>query len=283
MKKSGVSACILALGVVGMLASPALAKDWSTVRIGIEGAFPPWNATTPDGKLIGLDVDLLADLCARAKVKCDLIQNEWTSIVPGLNAGKYDIVMSLGINEARKKIVDFTIPYASGAAAFILAKDGPIKAIPMEGQRLDLNDKAKAGPVLAELGVILKGKKIGVVNSTSHEALIRQNFGDNVEVRTYKTSQERDLDITAGRIDIGFDSAIYASTLHDKPGNEAIRIAGPLIKGAPLATDVAMGMRKDESELKALFDKAIREATADGTIRTISMKWSKLDLSPAAP
>lgn len=57
-------------------ALPAAAKDWSKVRIGIEGAFPPWNATTPDGKLVGLDVDLLADLCKRAKVECELVPNE---------------------------------------------------------------------------------------------------------------------------------------------------------------------------------------------------------------
>jgi octopine/nopaline transport system substrate-binding protein len=261
-------------------AGPALAKDWSKVRIGIEGAFPPWNATTADGKLVGLDVDLLADLCKRANVQCELIANEWTSIVPSLQAGKFDMVMSIGINEARKKIIDFTVPYASGAAAFTLSKDGPIASLPMDGQRLDLNDKSKAEPVMAELRKLLKGKTVGVVQSTSHEQLIRNNFGDDVTVRTYKTSQDRDLDLKAGRIDIGFDSAVYAATLHDKPGNEDIRIAGPLLKGPPLATDVAMGVRKDDGDLRAIFDKAIQAAAADGTIKTISTKWSKIDLTP---
>ncbi|WP_406854990.1 transporter substrate-binding domain-containing protein [Alsobacter sp. KACC 23698] len=261
-------------------AGPALAKDWSKVRIGIEGAFPPWNATTADGKLVGLDVDLLADLCKRANVQCELIANEWTSIVPSLQAGKFDMVMSIGINEARKKIIDFTVPYASGAAAFTLSKDGSIASLPMDGQRLDLNDKDKAAPVMAEMRKLLKGKTVGVVQSTSHEQLIRANFGDDVTVRTYKTSQDRDLDLKSGRIDIGFDSAVYAATLHDKPGNEDIRIAGPLLKGPPLATEVAMGVRKDDGDLRVLFDKAIQAAAADGTIKTISTKWSKIDLTP---
>lgn len=283
MLKSGMRTAAAAVATLMLLSGPVFAKDWTKVRIGIEGAFPPWNATTADGKLVGLDVDLLADLCKRAKVECELIAGEWTSLVPSLNAGKFDMVMSLGINEARKKIVDFTVPYASGAAAFTVAKDGPIKELPLKGERLDLNDKVKSEPFLATLKATLKGKTVGVVNSTSHEQLIRQNLGDLVTIRTYKTSQERDLDLTAGRIDIGFDSAVYAASLADKPGGEAIQMIGPLIKGAPLATDVAMGMRKDEADLKALFDKAIREAAADGTIRTISVKWSKLDLSPSLP
>ena len=60
-------------------------------------------------------------------------------------------------------------------------------------------------------------------------------------------------------------------------------MTGPLMKGAMLATEVAIGLRKDEPELKAIFDKAIREATQDGTIRKLSMEWSKLDLSPTLP
>ncbi|TCR66598.1 transporter substrate-binding domain-containing protein [Bosea sp. BK604] len=274
------SALALAVALASLAALPAPAKDWTKVRIGIEGAFPPWNATTADGKLVGLDVDLLADLCKRAKVECELIANEWSSIVPSLNAGKFDMVMSLGINEARKKIVDFTVPYATGAATFTVSKSGGLAALPLAQQRLDLTDKAKADPVMAEIRKILKGKTVGVVQSTSHEQLIRQYFGDDVSVRTYKTSQERDLDLIAGRIDIGFDSAVYAATLHDKPGNEDIALAGPLIKGPPLATDVAMGVRKGDDDLRAIFDKAIKEAAGDGTIRTISTKWSKLDLTP---
>lgn len=266
--------------LAGIAALPAHAKEWTKVRIGVEGAFPPWNATTPDGKLVGLDVDLLADLCKRAKVECELIPNEWASIVPSLNAGKFDMVMSLGINEARRKVVDFTVPYATGAAGFTVTKSGGIAALPMDKQRLDLADKARAEPVMAEIRTILKGKTIGVVQSTSHEQLIKTYFGSDVTLRSYKTSQERDLDLLAGRIDIGFDSAVYAATLHDKPGNEDIALSGPLIKGPPLATDVAMGVRKGDDDLRNLFDKAIKEAAAEGTIRAISTKWSKLDLTP---
>lgn len=271
------------LAAAALAAAPAEAKDWSQVRIGVEGAFPPWNMIGSDGKLAGFDIDLSQDLCRRAHVECELISGEWTSLIPSLNAGKFDLVLTLGINEARKKVVDFTIPYASGVATFIIAKNGTVPAMPMTGERLNLNDKAVADPVMAEIGRLIKGKTIGVVQSTSQEQLIRAYFGDAVEIRTYKSSPERDLDIRAGRIDAGFDSGVYATSTLDKPGNEDLAMTGPLMKGAMLATEVALGMRKGETELKAIFDKAIREAAADGTIRKLSVKWSKIDLTPTLP
>jgi octopine/nopaline transport system substrate-binding protein len=269
------------IALAALAISPAAAKDWTHVRIGVEGAFPPWNAIGPDGKLTGFDIDLTGDLCKKAKVECELITGEWTSLIPSLNAGKFDLVLTLGINETRKKVVDFTVPYASGVATFLVAKDGKLPAMPKTGERLNLNDKPAADPVMAEIGKILKGKIIGVVQSTSQEQLIRAYFGNDVEVRTYKSSPERDLDLQAGRIDAGFDSGVYGTSMLAKPGNEGLAMTGPLIKGAMLATEVALGMRKGEADLKAKFDAAIRAAASDGTIRALSVKWSKLDLTPA--
>lgn len=259
----------------------AQAKDWTHVKIGIEGAFPPWNALDPKGNLTGLDVELINDLCARAKVECDLQPGEWSAMIPSLNAGKFDLIMTLGINEKRKQVVDFTVPYASGVATFIVEKDGPLANLPMAGERLDLNDKTKAEPVMKTIGELLSGKAVGVVQSTSQEQLITAYFGKDVTVRTYKNSGERDLDLKAGRIDAGFDSGVYGTSVLAKPGNDDLVMAGPLMKGAMLATDVAMGMRKGETELKEKFDSAIKAAAADGTIRNLSVKWSKLDLTPS--
>lgn len=284
MPKSRLFFAVLLAATAPLAAPPADAKDWTHVRLGVEGAFPPWNMIGPDGKLAGFDIDLTQDLCRRAAVECELIPGEWTSLIPSLNAGKFDLVLTLGINETRKKIVDFTIPYASGVATFIVVKGGTVPALPMSGgARLNLNDKAVADPVMTEIGKLIKGKTIGVVQSTSQEQLIRAYFGDAVEIRSYKSSPERDLDLRAGRIDAGFDSGVYATSTLDKPGNEDLAMTGPLMKGAMLATEVALGTRKGETDLKAKFDKAIREAAADGTIRQLSVKWSKIDLTPTLP
>jgi octopine/nopaline transport system substrate-binding protein len=265
-----------------LVLAPAVAgaKEWTHVKVGIEGAFPPWNMMDSSNKLAGLDVDVINELCKRAKVDCELIAGDWAGMIPGLNAGKYDLIMTLGINEKRKQVVDFTVPYASGVATFLLLKGGTVNDLPDTGARLNLNDKAAADPVMAKIGEELKGKTIGVVQSTSQEQLINAYYGSNVTVRSYRNSEERDLDLKAGRIDAGFDSGVYGTTALAKPGNDDLEMSGPLMKGAMLATEVAIGMRKGETDLKSTFDAAIESAAKDGTIKSMSEKWSKLDLTP---
>jgi octopine/nopaline transport system substrate-binding protein len=163
-KLIGALAVAAALALAG---SAAIAKEWTHVNLGSEGAFPPWNMIGPDGKLAGYEIDLANDLCARAKVDCTIGAGEWTSLIPSLNAGKFDLILGLGINEARKKVVDFTLPYASGFAAFVIVKGGPVAPLPMSGEPLYLNDKAKADPVMAQIRQMLKGKTVGVVQSTN--------------------------------------------------------------------------------------------------------------------
>ncbi|HEY0122897.1 MAG TPA: transporter substrate-binding domain-containing protein [Rhizobium sp.] len=279
MRKKFVLAAVAAALAFAPVA--ANAKDWTHVNVGIEGAFPPWNLMDSSGKLAGLDVDLIHDLCTRAKVDCELIAGDWAGMIPGLNAGKYDLIMTLGINEKRKQVVDFTVPYASGVASFLLLKGGTVADLPDTGKRLNLNDKAAADPIMAKIGEELKDKTVGVVQSTSQEQLINAYFGGNVTVRSYQNSAARDLDLKAGRIDAGFDSGVYGTTALAKPGNEDMEMSGPLMKGAMLATEVALGTRKGETDLKAKFDTAIQEAAKDGTIKALSEKWSKLDLTPS--
>ncbi|MGC1578836.1 MAG: transporter substrate-binding domain-containing protein [Beijerinckiaceae bacterium] len=282
MKLLRLAIATLLTATAVLATAPTEAKEWTHVNFGSEGAFPPWNMIGPDGQLAGYEIDLAHDLCRRAKLDCSIGAGEWTSLIPSLNAGKFDLILGLGINEARKKVVDFTIPYASGFATFSILKGGPVPQFPMTGEPLNLNEKPKADPVMAQIRQILKGKIVGVIQSSSHEQLVHAYFGDDVTVRTYKSSPERDLDLRAGRVDASFDSAVYMNSVLDKPENQDLAMTGPLLKGAMLATEVAIGMRKNEPELKAIFDKAIREATEDGTIRQLSLKWTKVDLTPAS-
>lgn len=267
----------------GFLAQGALAKEWKHVKLGVEGVFPPYSDTGPDGKLSGWDIEQAQELCSRAKVECEFVTGEWSSLIPSLNAGKFDLLLTLGFTEKRREAVEFTLPYRSAVSTFILPKGGSIADLPITGERFSLNDKEKADPVIEDIRQKLKGKVVGVVQSSSHEQVIKSYFGDDVTVRVYKTSQDRDLDIKAGRIDAGFDNSVYASLMLKKPGNEDMMISGPLINGGILVSETGMGLRKNEPELKALFDKAIRSAVEDGTVRKLSLKYSGLDLTPTLP
>src|SRR5919106_2908924 len=77
------TAAITALAMtVGLATGSAGAKDWTTVRIATEGAYPPWNATDPSGKLVGFEVDLANDLCSRMQVECTIVAQDWEGIIP---------------------------------------------------------------------------------------------------------------------------------------------------------------------------------------------------------
>lgn len=275
MKNNIISPIFLSLSL-------ATATQAETIRVGIEGAFPPWNMLDAQGQLSGLDIDIINDLCKRADLTCELLAGPWTGMIPSLNAGKYDAVMTMGINDERRKVIDFTIPYAAGVATFIVPAGGDLANLPMKGEHLNLNDKTKADPVMAEIGDKLKGLSIGVVGSTSQERLISAYFGKDVTVKTYENAKMRDLDLLAGRIDAGFDSGVYAAATFGPNGDGKLQMAGPLLRGAMLATNVGIGLRQGDDALRDKLNKAIEAAESDGTIRTLSVKWSSLDLTPPA-
>ena len=91
------------------LAPAAFAKDWKTVVIGMEGAYEPWNLTDSSGKIVGFEPDLAMDLCKRAGVECKIIAQDWDGMIPGLKAGKFDVIMDgMSITDERKKEIDFS-------------------------------------------------------------------------------------------------------------------------------------------------------------------------------
>jgi amino acid ABC transporter substrate-binding protein, PAAT family (TC 3.A.1.3.-) len=79
-----------------------------------EGSYEPWNLTLPGGKLGGFEPELMEDLCKRMGIQCKLVVQNWDGMIAGLNAGKYDVIMdAIVITPDRKKVVNFTVPYAS--------------------------------------------------------------------------------------------------------------------------------------------------------------------------
>ena len=116
-------------------------------------------------------------------------------------------------------------------------------------------------------------------------AAIQANFldqylKDTVTVREYKTTEQRDLDLTAGRIDGIFTSLSAMNATFAKPEFKEYGNTGPLFSGGVFGEGVSIGLRKEDTELKASFDKAINEMLADGTLLTLSKKWFKADYTP---
>src|SRR3954463_12795645 len=104
----------------------ATAQD-RTVRIAVEGAYAPWNFTGAGGKLEGFEIDLANDLCARMRVTCEIVAQDWDGMIPALNAKKFDAIMAgMNITDKRLEVIDFSRPYASGLHGFATMKDSPL-------------------------------------------------------------------------------------------------------------------------------------------------------------
>ena len=250
------------------------------ITIATEGAYEPWNFTGPDGKLAGFEIDLANDLCARMKIKCTIVAQDWDGLIPSLNAKKFDAIMaSMIVTEKRLAVISFSEPYAPTAAAFMVDKTGPLAKLPGTGTTVDLvGDKAKVEQELQPIRDALKGKTVGAQVSTANATFLDTYFKGVVDPREYKTVEQHDLDLQAGRIDAVVAQKTSLNATLRKDDFKDYTIAGPTFKGGVFGQGIAAGLRKDDTVLKSMFDAAIKAAKADGTINKLAQKWIKTNL-----
>lgn len=284
MKRIGTllaAACVAVAALAGG-AQAAQAKEWKHITIATEGAFPPYNLTKPDGTLAGYEIDLAKVLCERMKVECTFVTQSFDGIIPALQAGKFDAIMSgMSATEKRKQIIDFSVSYGSTGQAFATLKSSPLASLPLKGElySLSTNDEG-AHKAITELKPMLDGKVIGVQTASTSSRFVDEYMNGIVEKREYKQTEEHDLDLISGRVDLIMASMGYLSTAITKPGNEDMVIVGPRFQGGFLGAGSSVGLRKEDTDLKALFDAAINSAKADGTTKELSEKWFGFDVTP---
>ena len=220
------------------------------LRIGTEGAYPPFNGLDANGNLIGFDVDIAMALCEEMKANCELIAQDWDGIIPALVANKYDaIIASMSITDERKQTIDFTNKYYSNYLAIIGAK-GKV-----------------SGPE------DLSGKAVGAQRSTLASQWAEDNLTGQADVKLYDTQTAAYADLSAGRLD-AMVSDIYPAMdwLKDNPGYE---LAGDKID---IKDQIGIGIRQGEGELKTAFNKAIEAIRANGKYAEINAKYFSADI-----
>lgn len=272
----------LALGAMLTLAGGvAQAKEWKTLRIGTEGAYAPWNYTDPSGKLVGFEVDLAQELCKRiGATKCEIVGQDWDGIIPALQQGKYDAIMaSMSITDEREKVITFAGPYGVEPTNFAVLKTSPLGTLDVGVGVVDLSgDPDKAKDALAKVNALLKGKTVGVQTSTIQANFMEQLLPD-VALRTYDKLDNAGIDLANGRVDaiLGDRSAVEAVVKADAGQNMVL--AGPNFSRGLLGKGVGIGLRQADGDLKTLLDKAIDDATADGTVTKLSEQHFGYDIS----
>ncbi|MER9740861.1 transporter substrate-binding domain-containing protein [Mesorhizobium sp. M0187] len=265
-----------------MPAFPAGAQSERVISIASEGASPPWDSTDANGQLYGYDIDVGLELCRRIEIKCTFVPQDWDGIIPALLVGKFDVIMSgMAITEKRKQSIAFSIPYATGFNQFVVRKDLGLDAGDIK-QKVNLStigDKEKA--TIERLRSTLAGRAIGALRSSNSEAVVKEMLGDVVTIRSYDSQDNMKLDLAAGRIDGGLADYFTWRDFLETPSGSDVVFFGPELNGGLWGPGVGAGLRKDDTELLARFNAAIDAATKDGTIKALSLKWFKSDISPA--
>ena len=270
---------ILAFLISFSLSSAAIAGDWSKIRIGTEGAYEPWNFTDASGNLVGAELDLARDLCDRMNAECTFVQQDWDGIIPALVNGKYDVIMAgMSVTDERKKTISFSKAYMTEPARFFTLNNSPLSTF-SSSKNLNLDDDGSAtSGTISALNNAMKGMNIGVTVATIHEDFANKYLDSNVKV--YPTQDEMNLDLAAERIDAMLCDVGTAEAFMETSGGSNVVTFGPNVFGGLLGEGVGAGIRQDDADLKAMFDKAIADAAADGTISKISMQWFGKDLAP---
>lgn len=238
----------------------AWAGQWQEVRFGVDASYAPFESKAADGKLVGFDIDLGNEICKRLQAKCVWVENDFDGMIPALKAKKFDgILSSMSVTEARLKQINFSTKLFNTPTRMV----------------------AKSGSGLLPTAASLKGKRIGVEQGTIQEAYAKAHWAPfGVEVVPYKDQNQVLSDLQAGRIDASLQDAVQADQgFLQKPEGKGFAFAGPeVVDPKTLGSGAAIGLRKEDTALKAAIDKAIAAMLKDGTYKKIEKKYFSFDV-----
>ena len=231
-----------------LAAGGALAQD--TVRIGTEGAYPPYNFINDAGDLEGFEIELGNELCTRAGLTCEFVQNEWDSIIPNLVSGNYDVIMAgMSITEEREEVIDFTQDYYPPVPSAYVA--------------------------LSE-DVDLTGGTIAAQTATIQAGYVADSGATLLE---FATPEETVAAVRNGEADAVFADYDFLLPFVEASGGELV-FAGERV---PLGGGVGAGLRESDTELRDKLDAAIGEMKADGSLNELLAKWFPGEEVPTYP
>ena len=249
------------------------------IRIGTEGAYPPWNSKNEAGKLIGFEVELAWTLCRYIGEQCEIVEQDWDGMIPALIMRKFDAIMAgMSITAERQKVINFSQGYADEVAQLAVMKGSDLEGMDTpSGINLSIggSDVKKA---LKTITAALAGKTVCVQTATIHQNFLDSGDVGSVNVRTYKTQDEVNLDLASGRCDAALAAAVAFTDYAEKSGKPVV-LVGPTFSGGHFGNGVGVGIRKDDTELLKAFNNAINQARKNGDISRIATKWFGFDAS----
>ena len=265
----------------------SISANADKIKIGTEGAYPPWNSKDASGNLIGFEVELAMELCKIMKHECTIVEQDWDGMIPALVMRKFDAIMAgMSITDERMKTINFSQGYADEVASLAVMKGSSLEGMDTpEGINLSLggSDVKKA---LKTLTGALAGKTVCVQTATIHQNFLDSGDVGKIDVRTYKTQDEVNLDLAAGRCDAALAAAVSFTDYAEKSGKPVV-LVGPTFSGGAFGNGVGVGIRKGgtdaigkkDAKLIKDFNRAINTARKKGIISELAVKWFGFDAS----
>ena len=253
-----------------------------TIRIGTEGAYPPWNNLNSAGELEGAEIDFGNEACKRMNVDCEWVTQDWDGIIPALLNGKYDIIVAgMSITEERKQKVNFTTGYMTDGARFAVMKDSGLADLKIAGMsKVNLNNAGgKEQAAIGQLIAAMNGKTVCVQSSTIHQNFVEQHMAGAVDVRLYQTVDDHNLDLATGRCDAILADVGSIIDFIESDGGVDVAFTGPTFSGGVFGDGVGGAVRKEDTDILEMWNKVIAEMSADGTTANITKKWFGRDIS----
>lgn len=224
-----------------------------TLKVAIDPTYEPFTFKTAEGKPTGFDVDIAEALCEQIKRKCEFVEQVWDSMIPGLQAKKYDVIISsMSATDERKQEIDFSDKYYQTPSRIVLKK----------------------GTKFTDLAS-LKGKKIGVLKGSTQEKYAVDNLKPvGVVVNSYEAQDQVYLDIKSGRLDgTVADFLEVTGGFLSKPEGAKYEFIGPVLSDVKYFAGAAVALRKGEDKLKGELNEAIKAIRANGTYKTLNDKY----------
>ena len=258
-----------------------------TIKIGTEGAYPPWNSKDASGKLIGFEVELAWTLCRYIGKQCEIVEQDWDGMIPALLMRKFDAIMAgMSITDERLKTINFSQGYADEVAQLAVMKGSDLEGMDTPS---GINLSIGGGAVKKALKTIegaLAGKTVCVQTATIHQNFLDSGDVGSVNVRTYKTQDEVNLDLASGRCDVALAAAVAFTDYADKSGKPVV-LVGPTFSGGAFGNGVGVGIRqasdsaigKRDAKILKDFNKAIDKARKQGIISKLAIKHFGFDAS----
>lgn len=250
--------CLISGAAIAVLLAVSAVSAAEPLKVGIAAEpYPPFTYKSADGSWTGFEVELAGAVCAEAGLECQITPTAWSGIIPALNSGKIDLIMtSMSITAERDKVIDFSNPYYYTRGAYVASKDMDIE-IP-EG---------------------LDGKILGVQAATTHAAFARDALGDSgVDVKIYDTQEQANRDLLAGRVDVVLADQIPMAEFVERDEAAGFEIKEMAPKHPAFGEGIGIGMREDEDELEKSLNEAVEAVLSDGTCKELSLKYFEQDI-----